>query len=170
MGNTQGGTDFVSTGQRGLQTLAVPRRQDPCLQQRDSGQVLREASCCPRGTHSWSLCLDCPSVAQVAPFPSPPSVPLGGHLLSTAGEGQRCLRCLQSSRHRGECVLGAAVCYKYTSESENQMPPARQPVCPAASSTAWGPSPPRPAQSGLLSKLSTLNKGRLNGREGDLCL
>lgn len=101
--------------------------------QRDNRQVLgRVASCCPRGIHSRSLLLGCPSEARVTPFSSPPSVPSGRHLLSAAGKGQHCLMLPQSSRHRGEYVLGAAACYKYTSETENQRPPARQSVCPAA--------------------------------------
>lgn len=70
------------------------------------------------------------TVAQAAPFQALRLSPWTG--IFSAQQGKDSLMLLQSSRHRGEYVLGAAVCYKYTSESENQMPPARQPVCPAA--------------------------------------
>lgn len=101
------------------------------------------------------------TVAQAAPFQALRLSPWTG--IFSAQQGKDSLMLPQSSCHRGEYVLGAAVCYKYTSESENQMPPASLP----SSSMAWGPSPPRPTQSGLLFKAGTLNKGRLDGQEGD---
>lgn len=131
-GDTQRGTSLVNTGQATWSSDTLCPRTDRAFVGKE-GLACRERSCCPRGTRSSrSPLLGCPSVAQVTLFPSPPSVPSGRHLLSPAGKGQHRLMLPQSSRHRGECVLGAAACYKYTSESENQRPPTRQPVCPAA--------------------------------------
>lgn len=156
--------------QHGLQTLSVRGQTGPLWGRKDwlAGRGTTGRSCCPRGTRSSrSPLLGCPSVAQVTLFPSPPSVPSGRHLLSPAGKGQHRLMLLQSSRHRGECVLGAAACYKYTSESENQRPPTRQPVCPAAprSGVQALPSQPRAAyfpSQAHLTKAGWMGKKEIN--------
>lgn len=71
----------------------------------------------------------------------------------------------QCSRHRGECVLGAAACYKYTSESENQMPSTRQPVCPAAPRRGVQALPDQPRSAYFPSEEHLTKAGRVDKRE-----
>lgn len=174
MGNTQGGTGLVYTGQHGLHSLS-PGQTDGAHVAKDwfagRGTVSRCSERQHPADHVGHTVGHC-AWAAVPLWPKRPHFqalrlsPLGRHLLSTAGKGRRCLMLPQSSRHRGECVLGAAVCYKYTSESEKSNASSQAASLPS-SSIAWGPSPPQPAQSGLLFKPRTLNKGRLDGLEGD---
>lgn len=101
------------------------------------------------------------TVTQVAPFQAFRLSPWTG--IFSAQQGKDSLMLPQSSRHRGEYVLGAAVCYKYTSESENQMPPARQPVCPAAPWHGVQSLPDQP-RAAYFSRQSHLTKAGWMGR------
>lgn len=138
--DTQGGTSLVKTGQAtwSSDTLCPEDRRGLCgegltCRQRDNKAGARKGSILlptwdTQSVTAPGLSLCGPSDPIFKPSVCPlrqASSPLSRERTALSDAPAWLL----GSRHRGECVLA---CYKYTSESENQRPPARQPVCPAA--------------------------------------